>query len=619
MSWRFAAGIFYRCGQPVARLEKYDPARDSVEEAAEGVFHVRRAFVMGQSVPEQLTLDVTALGQHTFYEIPCVTYNGNHWGSGVEPQGLYCNGQPWVYASHRSSLPGCTYSETAQDALCLFGDRENPPFSMSMFEIPDGLCHRLLLPQQEKPMRYVAKAAWDQPRLPRLNVKGRTSLSGWVVLAEPCGRGLAIQKAMDVGTRLMGHPLRPQMTTQQLWEAGICFARESVYFEEKGFKGFCMGLYFDAGAWCQRRNVLEIGWVGQNALLALSLIRDGVYRNDPRLMQQGIDVLDAWQAARLPNGLFRCRFDAVQASPQPPQDEKQDSVNLYSVVVQYLRAWHLVTRQGIRRDEWRETALALCRFALDAQLEDGSFPRGWYADGSPAEKDGTAGAYMAWALLAGWQETGDGRMLAAARRGFDCYYVRFTRDGYMTAGALDTLCIDKESGMPMLGLAVGLYEANGDKACLDRAEALSTYLETWMYHYTVAYPEETLLGAFAYDTLGGTAVSTQHQHIDAYALLFIPLWVRLARYTGKERYRRMAWEIWCNATQFVSDGAMVIDGGVRPVGSQDEGVCQTWWHTSRGEPMHTSRWLVCWNDAFRLDALADPETLAMLKAMEASL
>ena len=616
MRWKAEAGCFYQDDQLAASLINYQPFQDEIQQVEDGVFHIFRTFSVEDMTADRLTLEVASAATPVFYEIPCVTYNGNMWGSGVEPQGLSCNGQPWVYASHRSSIPGCTYSETEQFSICLFGDLDNPPFSMSLAEKNGKLGHRLLLPQLEEPVRYTAKAQWEAPFRPKLHINGSIKLSGWLVLTRTGEKGLAIQKAMDLCTRLMGHPVFPRLTTDQIWDLGIQFARESVYFEEKDFKGFCMGLYYDAGAWCQRRNVLEIGWVGQNALMAVSLIRHGLTHQQSEILQQGIAVLDCWQRARLSNGLFRCRFDRVQTNPEPLPSEKEDAANLYSVVVQYLEAWRLVSEHGISRKEWRETALDVCRFAMRSQLEDGSFPRAWYADGKPAEKDGTAGAYIAWALMAGWHETGDQDMLLAAQKSFDCYDQRFQRDGYMTAGALDTLCIDKESGMPMFGLALDLYEATKDPYYLQRAEAISTYLETWMYHYSVDFPRETLLGAFAYDTLGGTSVSTQHQHIDAYAVLMVPVWVRLARLTGRKRYCRLAWEAWCNATQFISDGNMIIDGIIRPAGSQDEGVCQTWWHTSRGEFRHTSRWLVCWNDAFRLDALADQETCRMLQKME---
>lgn len=613
----FEGSLFFREGHPVAELRVCSNAIDSVRTLEDGVFEVKRTFSLGERepVPETLSLEIRTCFTPEFYEIPCVTYNGNHWGSGVEPQGLLGNGHPWVYASHRSSLPGCTYSEDGTDAVCLFGAPENPPFSMSMVRTESGMRHILLLPQMEKPVRYCAKAAYDAPLLPKLFLNGTMTLTAYVVLNTAARRGLAIAKALQFGWRRFGHALSPRFEPDTLWRLGIRFARESVYFEEGDFRGFCMGLYYDAGEWVQRRNNLEIGWVGQNASLAVALIADGLKNGNQATLSQGIGVLDAWQKARLPNGLFRCRFDRVlkNGGRLDNPEERQDAANLFSVVRQYLRAYHLLKEHGIPRPDYRDTALAVCAFGLEAQGADGSFAKAWFNDGTPSDTDGTVGAYMAWALLQGYEETTDEAYLMAAERGFAWYWAQFERDGYMTAGALDTYCIDKESAMPMLALAVDLYGYTARREYLDKAEAISYYLETWLYHYTVKAPEGTLLSQYGYDTLGATAVSVQHQHVDAYALQFLRYWVRLARYASEPRWEELAWAVWCNTTQFLSDGTLVIDGVRRPAGSQDEGVCQTFWHTSRGEPFHTSRWLVCWNGAFRLENLMDEDVRAMLR------
>ena len=55
--------------------------------------------------------------------------------------------------------------------------------------------------------------------------------------------------------------------------------------------------------------------------------------------------------------------------------------------------------------------------------------------------------------------------------------------------------------------------------------------------------------------------------------------------------------IWRNGCQHVSDGTMIIDGHVRPKGSQDES-----FELSRQSVMGSaSNWLVAWPGAFRMD------------------
>ena len=41
----------------------------------------------------------------THYVIPGVSYDGNHWGNGLEPKGLERDGAPWVFDYRRTTIP----------------------------------------------------------------------------------------------------------------------------------------------------------------------------------------------------------------------------------------------------------------------------------------------------------------------------------------------------------------------------------------------------------------------------------------------------------------------------------------------------------------------------------
>lgn len=620
---RYEDGFFINEQRPVARLlpSGHELSEDTVTQVKPGIFLIQRTFSFDADTPlppDGLVLSVAALYAPRFYEIPAVSYNGNHWGTPVEPKGLVCNGAPWVYAHTRATVPGATYSEDDSVSLCLLGDTDNPPFSMSLAQGTEGFVHSLLTPQREGPFVYFAKGRYQPAMTAPFHAVGSVTLAGYAVFAQSLLPGEALKTALAFAWERFSKPTRPRLFQDKLWEYGIRFAKESVFFEKTGFSGFCMGLYLDGVNWVQKQDVLEIGWVGQNASLAATLAADYIRTRDQDSLERALAILDCWKRALLPNGLFRCRFDRVlrYGDDLDHPDEQQDAANLFGVVRGYLRAYHELKKAGINRADYREIALSICRFALNAQQADGRFAKCWYNDGSVADGEGTIGAYMAWALLEGYEETGEAEWLLAAQKGFAFYDEGFKTLGYTTAGALDTYCIDKESSMPMVALAVTLYEITGDQAYLKRAEHISWYLATWQYHYTVSYPSDSLLARYGYDTLGATSVSTQHQHVDAYALQFFRYWIKLAQYTGEEHWRERAYAIWNNATQFVSDGHLVIDGQVRPMGSQDEGVCQTRWHTSRGEFFHTSRWLVCWNGAFRLEILCDEQMRDEIKKME---
>ena len=128
-------------------------------------------------------------------------------------------------------------------------------------------------------------------------------------------------------------------------------------------------------------------------------------------------------------------------------------------------------------------------------------------------------------------------------------------------------------------------------------------MTTWMMHFTVEYPQDSLLRQMGYDTFGSTAVSTPHNALDQYALRDVLSFKRLHELTGNIQWRERALALWCNANQCVSDGTLVVNGRLRPAGGQDEAIFHTRWGRSWVPPFSPSQWLPAWPCAFRLECL----------------
>ena len=90
-------------------------------------------------------------------------------------------------------------------------------------------------------------------------------------------------------------------------------------------------------------------------------------------------------------------------------------------------------------------------------------------------------------MLTAYRLTGDAGYLDSARRAFAFYYQELDENGFTTAGALDTYCIDKESASPLLAAALALYNVTKESTYLEQAENIGWYLNTWMMHNTVSY------------------------------------------------------------------------------------------------------------------------------------
>ena len=600
-------------GQAVAALVPFSgagiAATDAVVEIKPGLFEWTRTFAYkGQDHvrPVRLTMELEALYGSRYSLIPAVSYDGNAWGTGLEPKGFVKDGQPWIFAFHRSSIAGATYSESAAWSVGLFSapGQVLGGFSCALEPGKDKTVHRLIWPEEETPQVYSMRDAYQDAFRGDLRMSsGQTiALKAWIVVAPVATPRHGWHALVDAAWSLNARPVKPRFEPEELWELGVQFAADNLWAEEKGFNGFSIGLRWDPQeqGWIQRQSwKYEIGWAGQNVSLANSMLNDYLLSRERTSLDKGIRCLDTWlRNARLKNGLFRTHYDYLIGLADP-KDEVQDACNLGHAAQGYFEAYDLAARCGLKKPEYRAAALGVCDFALKAMSANGRIGKAWRNDGKAVDPDGTIGAFLIPPLVTAYRATHKAAYLERAEKAYAFYFDEFLKNGFTTAGALDTYCIDKESATPLLKAALELYDVTGKETYLRRAEDVSYYLATWQWHYTVPYAEGTVLRELGYDTFGGTAVSTQHHHQDPYALIIVNDWLKLAALTGKTMWRERAVAAWANASIGISNGDLVVMGKKRPYGSQDEGFLHTRWL----QPFAVSQWLVAWPAAFRLEAL----------------
>jgi hypothetical protein len=601
----------YGSGQPVGALVPFKEAgfaaTDGVLEVQPGLFEWTRTFTYngeGYVRPARLTMELETFYASRYSLIPAVSYNGNPWGKGLEPKGFRKDGQPWTFAYHRVSVPGATYSESEAWSVALFSRPGQLVcgFSCSLDPGQDRTVHRLVWPEEETPVVYAARDLYADAYHEdfRMSCGQTVTLKAWIVAGPVTVPKHGWHALLDAAWQLSSHPVSPRFEPEDLWELGLEFAKDSLWAEEQSFKGFSIGLSWDGAKWAQRPSwKYEIGWAGQNASLSNSLLQDYLKTGDRTSLDLGMKCLDAWaRNARLKNGLFRCHFDYLIGLGDP-KTEVQDACNLGQAAQGFFEAWDLAAKCKLPRPEYREIAVAICDFALKAMQQDGRIGKAWTNDGRPVDPEGTTGAYLIPPLLTAYRLTHKPPYLEGAERAFAFYIGDFIKNGFTTAGALDTDCIDKESATPLLKAALDLYELTGKETYLRWAEDVSYYVASWQWHYTVPYPAGTVLNGLGYDTLGGTAVSTQHHHQDPFAVIIVNDWIKLAALTGKTVWRDRALAAWANGTIGISNGDLVVLGKKRPAGSQDEGFLHTRWLY----PSSVSQWLVAWPTAFRLETL----------------
>lgn len=623
-------------GKAYALIPAMEGAADRFEKIEDGAWKWYRHT---EAPADNMRMEMILLGEPTFTMVPSVSYNGNGWGDIPEYAGDRAeDGTPWSWASHRVTIPACTYSENEHISIALMAE-PNSNSACSLYRVDGGEKHVLIFPEEEQP-KTLHRHFWDGPF--QGEMKPQSDFVG-ILFAKPSDRTKHRYKhLLDFAWRYYGHPLKAPRKAEQLYPLSIAYGHFLLQKERDGFVGFTNGAQWIPGlnAYQKLQHNYEIGWVGQCASLSAAFIHDGMVNGNEKNLKIGMAVLDSWLAhfnsekgflpARInypsDNAALRqpwetmtreevdvwnigeAQLEGILDKVGKPKPEKKiaaahDACNLGTGAEGYFEAYDLLKEVGIDKPEYLKAALDTCNFALDNQEESGAFAKSWDKEGNMISRNGTIGCFLILPLLNAYKRTNDKKYLDSAVRAFDFYYEELEREGFTTAGALDTYSIDKESASPMLRDALALYEVTENKAYVTKAEKIAWYLCTWTMHYTVEYPEDCVIRELNYDTFGSTSVSTPHHACDQYALRDVLSFLKLYELTGYIQWRERALAFWCNATQGISDGTLVINGRLRPAGSQDEAIAHTRWRRNSTPAFCPTQWLAAWPCAFKLENL----------------
>ena len=624
-------------GKAYARIVAVDGATDTFTEIEKGVYYWNRRTA---SPVCNMRMEMIFLGEPDFTMVPSVSYNGNGWGDTPEYVGDFGeDGTPWSWAAHRVTIPACTYCENGGISIALMSEA-NENCACSLYKVDEGKKHVLIFPEEEGPAT-LQRHFWEGPY--HGTMEPTCDFKGIIFTSESDGTKFRYASLLDFAWRYYGHALKAPMKAEDLYKYSIAFGYYLYETEKNGFAGFTRGADWHAGetAYKKTEHVYEIGWGGHSASLSCAFIYDYLKSGNKQRLDMALNALDTWvNNCVLPAGHIKVRFDFNPRDYDPDYTVMPDRwdygenrfENLYNIYLHgtahnfaidengdrlfpidacnngtaangYFEAYDMLKKAGIDKPEYERVAYGICDFAVETQGEDGCFAKTWNDAGEVLQRKGTIGSFLIIPVLKAYKRTGDKKYLESAVRAFDFYYGELERQGFTTAGALDTYSIDKESSSPLLRSALELHAVTNDQKYVKCAEKIAWYLCTWTMHYTVDYPEDCVIKQMGYDTFGSTSVSTPHQALDQYALRDVLSFLRLYEVTGYEQWRERAIAFWCNATQCVSDGTLVVNGRLRPTGGQDEAIFHTRWRRQVGAPFMPSQWLPAWPCAYRMENL----------------
>ena len=564
--------------------------------------------------------------------IPSVSYSGNQFGDGMEPKGLLCENEPWIFSSDHMGVPGCSVVMGQAGCSALFLSRDDIQSASSLEIREDTVIQRAFFTHIEYPKAYIEKFRYGDAILNTATLSPGESLTVCANLFLCDNKGIFGYRPFI--EYLLTEWTRPSVSRDkpEIYEYSMSFLRrliEHIGEDTLTNMGFVPNPQkkipeIPYSEFVYRRNIrYECGWCGQNISNAFLLLFDeaekrnfkitqknkiapfdmafaleGKFNKESKDFKDAISILETWQKYRFASGLFPVLLDHVFKGRT---EFSLDLCNLGWLIYQYLNCYILLKNGGVERKDFLDCA----RGAIDALLHypalGKGFPQTVNEKGEILCDLGMAGGMMVVAALQMYRITSEEKYLSAGKTAFDFYYDTYLSRNVAAGGALDTYCIDKESAGPILRAALMLERLTGDSTYLEKAENISCYLQTWMFYYDIPFPKDTDADRLGFTTFGATAVSAQHHHLDCWASFYIPDFRYLA-----ERTEHSVWNLAADALREytfggISDGKTELHGFLRPAGAQNEAIFQSdWSFDGRNKKGEFNDWLVSWVNAFRL-------------------
>ena len=333
--------------------------------------------------------------------VPSVSYSGNHFGNGMEPKGLLCENEPWIFPSDRIGVPGCSVVMGNQGCSALFLSKEDVRSACSLEIQNNTVIQRAFFTHIEYPKAYLEKYRYGDAVLNTVTLaKGESiTVRANLFLCEQTG----IFGYRPFIEFLLTKWMRPSVSrdTPQIYDYSMSFLRSLVEhlgedtLTNMGFlpnrkkigQSLSVQTKISEPDFVYRKNGrYECGWCGQNISGAFLLLFDQAEKQSFVLTQQtalapfdtafalegsfdteasdfrdAIAILDTWQKYRFPSGLFPVLLDHVF---QGKTEFSLDLCNLGWLVYQYLNCYILLKNGGVMRTDYLNSALS----ALDALL-----------------------------------------------------------------------------------------------------------------------------------------------------------------------------------------------------------------------------------------------------------
>ncbi len=538
--------------------------------------------------------------------VPAVWYNDNEQGIGMYP--TRARSEFWSFLEHRMPIPGCIQLSNGERIFTVSTD---PATDSACYASSSWDTHgiRIAIPGTEWPCSYHGKQALDDTtdqEVPTIAISGPLQLHRtFYVQCTSCPDRLAAYRTYVEQLRQIlpaqGEPLIS-------WDAYrtskivhlISMVRRADngdgYLQMGRGNGVTQPVYeFTAASFLVKSLegacILASTPVQEVPAASLQYLSEllGLPNDCDLLLEVAVRIANFFLKAESEPGVFRDCHDLHKhifggylgigehqefqylVNSRCNGEAMKGYVQLCSILKEHDRPYH----------SYLDLAQRVAMFYCDNQLSTGSFGRWWSPSGMPVNTQGTNGAYIGSFLIALYRFLPEndpmrGTLLSAIMRCY-AYYGELANEGEFHGDTLDADSCDKEAGVALLSLFLDLYDLLPDQRYLASARRAADFILLWIWQTDQVFPAGTQLAKHGFHTMGMTAVSVAHHHLDFYGMTIAYDFLRLYAATGERIYEQQA-HLMANACrQLIADANDALGRDASFIGWQPEQINHTNW------------------------------------------
>ena len=647
----------------------------SVREGDEWQVDVKVKNTTAEPVTIKVKLSAEPRFKATHYLFPGINYNGNDFGEHLSsereysnskasipfPTGLGYEGEPWIFAYDRGSIPSCTISENKDKVFALFVSDKTPQSyesASSMERLDNGsMRHIIYWPSTEAPYTYSDKLKFSDrvDTYITLAPGEEFSASAYAYIGKPKWENYGFAEVFPVAWRKINHEVPSQRSVQEVMRLDKAFhdwgrrQDENGYwydvrlddqtfragysiFGNKSNDGYTVEdytLHPELNRWYKPDVELskklkkgeyikgrggEIGFGCQVFQIARLSIEYGIRNNCPEDIDYGLKVFRSWLTNR------RYPTTGILMTNSPRKNPLRNASNMGWSISELSRVATLLDVNGMDGSEFRDAAKRIVEVVRQGVREDGALGSVWNGPtGEVTTYNGDGGGFVLMGLVRYWQMSGDDTLIPIIDNAFRYYYSRDIDQFRCFGGAMDCASIDKEGIQPFFTAAKLMYEGTKDTKYLDYARKAAWYFTSWIYIHNPIYDEDDDLTVYNWRPAGANIVGVEHPALDEYGALLIGEYLWLSKVDNEPLWREVAELIWRNGTQgFADENHLIWHNMERPLGSKNEAIFPSRWSKYRaGESKRGSinDHLTGWAGAYRTASIYEisEEDLEWLK------